>query len=277
MNNFFTDNFNISKINMCVYVEKGTGHNIHKNRPYHGLVYEIDGSKKYIFDDGSHIIVNPGDVFYLPKFSSYEVVNIEMGDCVAVNFDLTDQGATYDYFTLTSSQNSNYRNSFFDLLAAWKTKKNGFLNKSFSIVYGIIYDIQKDMNKKYLPSPNKQTVLKSVEYINTNISDFSLTVQSISEHLNISPEYFRKLFGSVYGISPRKYIINERIKRARDLLDSNGFSIGQISRMCGYESESYFSKEFKRICGYSPSDYSKKIYNKVCRKSPCPTIKGRND
>ncbi len=256
MNKFFTDNFNISKIHFCMCVKNGSGQLIHKNRPYHGLVYEIGGNKKYKFDDGTYINTYPGDVFYLPKFSNYEVVNIKKGDCVAVNFDLYDTDVTYGHFIISASSKEKYEKNFSALLSAWEKKPQGFLNKSYASLYSIICDIQKDMNKKYLPSPTKQTILKSIEYINANISDFNLTVQSISGYLNISPEYFRKLFSSVCDISPRKYIINERIKRAKILLDSKEFSIGQISRMCGYENESYFSHEFKRICGCSPSKYN---------------------
>ncbi len=257
MNNFFIDNFNISKINVCIYVKEGSGQRIHTNRASHGLVLQLSGSKMYKFDNNKSMVVNQGDVFYLPKFSNYEVIDLEPGNCIAVNFDLYDSKLTYNYFSLSPITYSKFEKDFYTLLNNWNLHNPGYLNICMATLYNLIHYIQYDATKKYVQPKTKRLIFDAVEYIQKNISDYSLTIQEISNYIGVSPEYFRKLFKDVYGISPRKYIIEARIKKAQELISSNEFSISEISQMCGYESESYFSKEFKRICSVVPTEYNK--------------------
>ncbi len=263
MNDFFTDNFNISKINACIFVEKGTGQKIHKNRPFHGLVIELNGIKKYIFDNGKTMEVYPNDVFYLPKFSNYKVENIKAGDCIAVNFELADQNITYPHFVL-KQETGKYEKDFQKLLENWNSQKNGQMNLCYMYLYKIICNIQKDFSAQYVPSKTKQLAHKGGEYITQNIGDYTLTVETVSKEIGISPEYFRKIFSDVFGCSPRKFIIDLRMEKAKELILLKEFTIGEISKMCGYDSESYFSSEFKRIVGCTPSEYgkSKRLHHK---------------
>ena len=56
-------------------------------------------------------------------------------------------------------------------------------------------------------------------------------------------------------MSPIKYIIMLRMRRAVELLEKRTFSISQIAYALGYKNQFYFSKEFKRFFGVQPSKY----------------------
>ncbi len=257
MNTFFTDNFNISKINMCVLVKAGIGQNIHNNRPYHGLVIQKSGVKKYLFSTNEVMTVMPGELFYLPKFSSYEVVNVEDGDCIAINFELNDSLITYPHFKVYSKYYENYINDFEKFLKIWELQKSGYMNQCFKIIYNIICGIQQEKNQHYAPPKKRKIADDGKQYILENLSDPFLTVHSIADALGISPEYFRKIFREVYNISPKKYIVNKRIEKSKELILSQEFKISEISQICGFNDASFFSTEFKRITSYTPSEYIK--------------------
>ncbi len=254
MNEFYYANFNISKINTCVYVRKGNGQKIHKNRPFHGLVMRLNGSSRYIFGNGKAMEIQPNDVFYLPKFSDYRVESIVAGDCIAVNFELANQDITYPFFKLKPTDNK-YKSDFESILQNWDIKNDGYMNLCYLHLYSIISNIQRDATKRYVASKQKTIASNSNDYIVKHIGDHALTIEKIAKHLGITPEYYRKVFREVYGCSPRRFIINMRMERAKDLLVLNEFSVAEISEMCGYDSESYFSSEFKRIVGCPPTEY----------------------
>ncbi len=254
MRNFYTDDFSISKINFCMFVPKGSGQRVHKNRPSHGLVMQMSGSKRYIFEDGHEMTAAAGSVFYLPKFSSYEAIDIEPGDCIAVNFDLADARTTYDSFIHMPPQGSKFEKIFMRISERWTQKKNGYMNGCLADLYAIIYNIQQLGEQAYLSKRSRDLVSDALEFILKNITSSELTVDAIAKSLEITPEYLRKLFKTSCGISPRAYIIEQRMGKARELILSGEFSISAVCRMCGYDSESYFSSEFKRFYGVSPSE-----------------------
>ena len=82
------DEIVISKIAVIVRVEPGMAQLVHTNRRFYGLVCNESGRKDYVFDDGTVLHTQAGDAYFLPKHSSYRVVNIEDGACVAVNFEM---------------------------------------------------------------------------------------------------------------------------------------------------------------------------------------------
>ncbi len=258
MNRFLTDEFQISKIALCILVKQGTGQLVHKNRPSHGLVFQITGKKRYVFDNGDTLTVKEGDVFYLPIASTYIVENIADGDCMAVNFELFDASITYDPFVFSFMLGEQFQQKFKTIVDAWTAKKPGFQTKCFSLLYDIIYNIQKESNKVYTAPSAKKIAIAAREYINKNLSDQELTVEKIATRFEISPEYFRRLFKDVYGSSPKQFIIKARMEYAAELILSGEFSISNICHMCGYDNESYFSTEFKRFYHIQPSQYAPK-------------------
>ena len=78
----------VSEVAVSIYVAPGMGDAVHKNRPFHGLVLNTEGSvKDYVFSDGTVLHTEGCDLFYLPKGSSYTVEILQNGGCYAINFD----------------------------------------------------------------------------------------------------------------------------------------------------------------------------------------------
>ncbi len=255
MQTFYEENFHISNIIACVRVPKGGAQRYHKNRPTHGLMLKLSGRNEFVFADGTVLCVQAGDVCYLPKFADYEVRVIEAGECIAVNFDLCEGERTYPPFVQTSPQSGEIKKHFDRLLYTWNTQKTGYGNACFARLYAIICAIQQKAAGTYVPSRTKRLVLRAVEIMQARIADPALTVAQVAAELGVTPEYFRKLFREVYAVSPRRYLIDLRMRKAQALLLSGEFTVSETAVLCGYDSDSYFSGEFKRACGCVPSAY----------------------
>ena len=254
MNEFFSFDFHISEIVLCTRVPPGKGARVHRNRPNHGLVLEGNGTKRYQFIGGETFFTEPHVVHYLPKFSNYDVDFVDPGDCIAINFDLAEQEITFPRFSLPGE---NYGGMFQQALNLWTLRTAGYRNACMSALYGVIYQLQLDARKKYLSPAQGAIAETGRELIVRGFSDPSLTVGEIAAMLGVSPEYFRRLFGEKYHSSPRAFIIQLRIARAKELILSGEFRVGEIAEMCGFTSNTYFCGEFKRATGITPSEYGR--------------------
>ena len=88
-----------------------------------------------------------------------------------------------------------------------------------------------------------------------NFSDPMLSVEKMASISGMSVAYFRNLFVSIYGVSPRKYIQEIRINKAKMLLRSSMLSVSEISRACGFASVNHFCRSFKNSVGCTASEY----------------------
>ncbi|MBQ9915438.1 MAG: helix-turn-helix transcriptional regulator, partial [Clostridia bacterium] len=82
---------------------------------------------------------------------------------------------------------------------------------------------------------------------------------SLAALCHITPEYFRKIFKSIYGTSPLSYINNLKITRAKELLSSRMYSVCEAATEAGYRDMSHFCREFKKATGQSPGEYMKRV------------------
>ena len=94
------------------------------------------------------------------------------------------------------------------------------------------------------------------DYIEKNLSNANLTVKQIANHESVSEQFFRRKFKEKYGVSPKQYILNKRIERAKTLLDTGYYKINEVARLVGIEDCLYFSTLFKKIVGICPSNYT---------------------
>ncbi len=71
--------------------------------------------------------------------------------------------------------------------------------------------------------------------------------------------HYVRIFQRIYGLTPRAYLRDLRISKAKDLL-KNGLPITQVCFEIGYESVPTFSSVFKKCSGHSPREYQR-LYN----------------
>ncbi|MFZ1470619.1 MAG: GlxA family transcriptional regulator [Paracoccaceae bacterium] len=74
----------------------------------------------------------------------------------------------------------------------------------------------------------------------------------IATHLGISTRQLERLFGKYLNTSPKRYMVELRLHRARNLIVQTEQPIAQIAMACGFNSTSHFSKVFRNHFGSSP-------------------------
>ncbi len=95
---------------------------------------------------------------------------------------------------------------------------------------------------------------RAVACINRHVGD-EPPVAELARMVGLSEYHFIRVFRQVMGVTPRQYIIMSRMNHARYLLKTTTLSVGEISGMAGYASESMFTAAFRRTQGMTPTRY----------------------
>ncbi|MGG1518034.1 helix-turn-helix domain-containing protein [Paenibacillus oryzisoli] len=88
--------------------------------------------------------------------------------------------------------------------------------------------------------------------------DGEATIAGIAKELNMSRSQCSKLFSRVYGLSPRQYMSQQKLKLAKELLVTTHLPVADIAERLGFQSASHFSRQFRRWTGQSPSEFKPK-------------------
>ena len=256
MKNFMQYNFTIERICYICFVPPGKGSVVHRNRANHGLALHIGGDKIYRFEGGPSLPVRTNDIIFMPKDSNYDVSSSEPGACYAINFDITGP-VSFAPFVFSPKNVNTILDHFKTAEKIWKKKNISFELKCKAELYNILYALQKDFFLSYVPTEKIKLIEPAVEYIHKNYTKEPLQVASLAEMCNITPEYFRAVFKSIYGTSPILYINNLKITYAKELLSSNLYPVTEVAFASGFNDTSHFSREFKKVTGYAPSQFKK--------------------
>lgn len=104
------------------------------------------------------------------------------------------------------------------------------------------------------------TIGRICDYIRSNLYR-NLTVQVVAEFFGYNTEYFIRMFKSVMGTTPKQYICEMQIDRAKFLLTTSNEKIKEIAHQIGIDDEKVFLKRFKKSEGITPSQFRKTFTN----------------
>jgi two-component system response regulator YesN len=85
--------------------------------------------------------------------------------------------------------------------------------------------------------------------------------------LNLSSSYVSRVFSKEENLSIRQVLSSIRMREAKKLLIETELSIGDVSRLTGFEYPQYFSKKFKDEVGVTPKKYLEKMILRVGQSS----------
>jgi AraC-like DNA-binding protein len=82
-----------------------------------------------------------------------------------------------------------------------------------------------------------------------------LSVSELAHLCGMSISTFQRTFHSVFNQAPAKFILSQRMNKAKEMLLDKNVRISDIAYDCGFQSPSTFNRSFKSCFDYSPSEY----------------------
>lgn len=82
-----------------------------------------------------------------------------------------------------------------------------------------------------------------------------LTPVTLARLAGLSPDYFSRLFRKSFGMSPRDWLLKQRMQHAADLLLDAEWRISEVATRLGYPDLYLFSRQFKTEFGRSPREW----------------------
>ena len=94
-----------------------------------------------------------------------------------------------------------------------------------------------------------------------------LDLDMLAREAGYSRFHFARSFRDTYGRTPRAYLSERRVERARELLRTANLTVTEICYLVGFSSLGSFSARFKAEVGVSPSGYRER---EIARGGPPP-------
>jgi len=85
--------------------------------------------------------------------------------------------------------------------------------------------------------------------------DESLALADLAGHARMSPRTFARRFNEEVGLSPGRWIVQQRVTRARHLLESSDLSVDQIAGHVGFATGASLRQHLHAAIGVSPQVY----------------------
>ncbi|MBD3244025.1 MAG: helix-turn-helix domain-containing protein [Chitinivibrionales bacterium] len=82
-----------------------------------------------------------------------------------------------------------------------------------------------------------------------------LSPSDLATRAGLSPAYFTKVFVKTVGVSPRRWIMEQRIRHGAQLLLDTTARISEIAYWLGYDEPRLFTRQFTAVMGRSPRVY----------------------
>lgn len=98
---------------------------------------------------------------------------------------------------------------------------------------------------------------RALQFIDDHLAD-ALYLDEAARVANHSLSWLHRQFRDSLRTTPAQYMIDRRIRRARQLLSSTSLNVGEVGQRVGIADPYYFSKLFKRQTGLSPREFRKR-------------------
>lgn len=124
-----------------------------------------------------------------------------------------------------------------------------------------IDDLNSVDNRTILRQVTLDKVAEATKLIKSDLKNVD-NIVNIAKNVGLNQNTLQLGFKRLYKMSVNEYIKNERIQKAKELLETTDLNITEITYKVGINSRSYFSKLFKQKYGQAPKKYFNQLRSK---------------
>lgn len=153
---------------------------------------------------------------------------------------------------------SPYENAIHGILTSCQLNLAGELRRSeymYTLAAQLAEDLHQPESEDSDLSYSGSTYVKyALDYVEHHYQH-NIKISDIADYVGISRAHLTNCFNKELKLSPREYLIDYRMNKAKDLLTTTSLPINQIASTVGYKDPLSFSKAFKLFTGMSPKSY----------------------
>ncbi len=121
----------------------------------------------------------------------------------------------------------------------------------------IVERVRKDTDRQYVPlraqiGISHRGLLRVAQLMEEHIEK-PLSLEQIAKATGLSRRQIERLFKRDLNCVPKRYYLEIRLRRARELLLQTAMPITDITAACGFQSPPHFSKCYRQLFGHPPS------------------------
>lgn len=205
---------------------------------------------------GNHDL-KKGSLFFTFSAKPYFIENIENLKYIYISFIGQRIVALQERLHIT--YNSPVFDGFDFLIDLWmetlvrSKETNTDLFCEGLLLYSLAFICNKD--EETVAPQKKNGILLVKEYVDSNYTDKTLTLTTVSEKFSYNHKYLSHAFRNLVRAKFSQYLRDRRLSHAEALLKNGVSNINDVAELSGFSDPIYFSKLFKQRYGVSPKKY----------------------
>lgn len=120
-------------------------------------------------------------------------------------------------------------------------------------------DLLENLSRRFMIQPPRGglapgALRRVTEYIDSHLCE-DVALETLATHVGLSTYHFARAFKQSVGMPPHRYLLQQRVKRAAELLKQSEQPLTVIAQSLGFADQSHFSRSFHWLVGIAPSEF----------------------
>ena len=231
-------------------------------KEYFQICHVLQGKGEYRVD-GQVYELTAGDTFLICPHIGMEVVADahDPWECISVGFSGDDAPALMEQSVLNRSclvlfgQAQEQIRPLLEDICRYRGAEKWERLVMMATLYRLLAELNRLAPAKETRGEAEACARLVARYIMHHYEE-RVTVEALAEYARVSHSSLYRYFVKCFGISPKRYLLEYRIARACELLETTDCSVQEVSNSVGFEDPFYFSRAFKELKGLSPRQYA---------------------
>lgn len=231
-----------------------------KSRDYHLITFISKGKGTFEIEDKvyelkkNQLFIIPAGYWFRYTADATNPWRYSWIGFLGIKSNFIYQAAEKHQFVYDCEDAGHYESMIAAILDSSGDSFSSFL-KINGLMYGLLGDLTEEIGILN-QSSNQQLSTLARHYMDLHYHD-QILMSDVADFVGVHPNYLANVFKKETGISPKQYLSNLRIKKAKELLLETTDSVSLISQSVGFTDSLSFSKFFKKETGGSPLHFRK--------------------
>lgn len=229
--------------------------------------------KGYIYTGAQELTVEPGDLLLFPPNTIHHYRRADDSDSWyhrwvyfrprAYWADWLKWPNTRDHIGLMTLPDAATRQEFDDLFQEIEQRHKEIRPMSEQLAMNRLEQLLircYEQHAQANQAPMDPRILQACQILSESLST-EISIEELAERVFLSPSRLSHLFRSHVGVSIVRWREDQRVIRAKLLLQTTPMPIAVVGQQVGYDDQLYFSRVFRKRVGLSPSEYRKTTHH----------------